>query len=345
MPEIYIKNITCLVDRNGAKERALPLLKRVASLVKPIMRKHNWCLPVLSEFFPDDPNLLDINQGQQIMLRLRYHNSPDALYDIEDVVQVMLHELTHNVYGEHDDKFDALLRVLQKEYDDLRRSGYAGEGFFSEGQRLGGGFYNLPPHAARAQALEAAEQRRRAAAVLGQGGQLGGPGYQPSTRFGLREQAAQAAERRALYNETCTSGSPAARRAAAEAAQQRTYIDMIDLTGEPNDAGPPTAQQPTSKSNAWECPRCTLYNPATAVRCLACDGPVPMTGTWACEVCTLENSTAAAQCAVCETPRKAMPPPQQVPDQPDWTCAYCGEPNMPHEFWLCRRCGRMKTQS
>lgn len=40
------------------EERALPLLQRVASLVKPIMRKHGWTLPLLTEFFPKEDNLV-----------------------------------------------------------------------------------------------------------------------------------------------------------------------------------------------------------------------------------------------------------------------------------------------
>ena len=57
MPDIFVKSFTHLKDRPNAN-RALPLLQRVASLVKPIMRKHGWVLPVLSEFFPESPNLL-----------------------------------------------------------------------------------------------------------------------------------------------------------------------------------------------------------------------------------------------------------------------------------------------
>lgn len=41
-------------------EKALATLQRVASLVKPIMRKHGWTLPVLAEFYPGNPAL----QGQ-----------------------------------------------------------------------------------------------------------------------------------------------------------------------------------------------------------------------------------------------------------------------------------------
>lgn len=39
-------------------DQALTLLQKIASRVKPIMRKHSWRLPVLAEFFPDDPGLI-----------------------------------------------------------------------------------------------------------------------------------------------------------------------------------------------------------------------------------------------------------------------------------------------
>jgi len=57
MSETFIQSFTHLKDRPNA-DRALHILKKVASLVKPIMRKHGWVLPVLAEFFPDSPNLL-----------------------------------------------------------------------------------------------------------------------------------------------------------------------------------------------------------------------------------------------------------------------------------------------
>jgi len=57
MSDIFVQSFTHLKDRYNADE-ALFLLKRIASLVKPIMRKRNWVLPVLAEFFPDHPALL-----------------------------------------------------------------------------------------------------------------------------------------------------------------------------------------------------------------------------------------------------------------------------------------------
>lgn len=57
MSETLVKLHTHLKDRPNA-DRALHMLQRVASLVKPVMKKHKWVLPVLSEFFPESPNLL-----------------------------------------------------------------------------------------------------------------------------------------------------------------------------------------------------------------------------------------------------------------------------------------------
>ena len=57
MPDVFVQSFTHLKDKPNA-DQALKLLQRTASLVKPIMRKHGWVLPVLSEFFPENPNLL-----------------------------------------------------------------------------------------------------------------------------------------------------------------------------------------------------------------------------------------------------------------------------------------------
>ena len=133
--------------------------------------------------------------GQQILVRLRPHFDPDAFLPEDDVLYTMLHEvskrplpppsllvsprilspqLTHNVHGPHDDSFYKYLAGLESEYEDLKRSGYSGEGFHSPGIRLGvGASHNLPPHLARLKALEAAEKRRRAG-DSGGGRRLGG---------------------------------------------------------------------------------------------------------------------------------------------------------------------------
>lgn len=72
------------------------------------------------------------------------------------------------------------------------RSGYAGEGFFTPGHRLGAGVsHDLPPYLARLKALEAAEKRRRADGVVGGGGRLGGHRITALQGMNPRELAAQ----------------------------------------------------------------------------------------------------------------------------------------------------------
>ena len=129
-----------------------------------------------------DSQYLDVNAGQKILVRLRPAHSPDSFLNEEDVLHTTLHEvritcllthsdavphvlilqLTHNVHGPHDEKFYKLLSELEDEYEALKRSGYAGEGFHSKGRRIGEDVsHNVPPHIARARALEAAEKRRK----------------------------------------------------------------------------------------------------------------------------------------------------------------------------------------
>ena len=79
------------------------------------------------------------------------------------------------MHGPHDEKFYKFLSGLEEEYEALRKSGYSGEGFHSEGRRLGANVsHDVPPHIARQKALEAAEKRRKISVVLGGGGRLGG---------------------------------------------------------------------------------------------------------------------------------------------------------------------------
>lgn len=57
MTDTFVNSFTHLEDRYNAAQ-ALHMLKRIASLVKPIMKKRAWVLPLLSEFFPNNSKLL-----------------------------------------------------------------------------------------------------------------------------------------------------------------------------------------------------------------------------------------------------------------------------------------------
>ncbi|KAI0020074.1 WLM-domain-containing protein [Xylariomycetidae sp. FL0641] len=173
-------------------QEALHQLKKVASLVKPIMRARGWKVKQLTEFYPEQQNLLglNVNRGAKICLRLRYPADLHQFLPPEQVVDTMLHELAHIVHGPHNAKFQALWDQLRDEHESLAMKGYTGEGFLSEGHRLGG--RRIPMEEARRLARNAAEKRR--ALNTGSGQRLGGAAPRPGQD--IRRVIVDAVERR-----------------------------------------------------------------------------------------------------------------------------------------------------
>ncbi|CAK7568727.1 MAG: hypothetical protein SEPTF4163_006728 [Sporothrix epigloea] len=123
-------------------DNALHILRRVASLIKPLVRARQWKVRELAEFYPEQANLLglNINRGQKILLRLRYPGSDSSLFlPLDQIADTLLHELAHIVHGPHDAVFQALWDQLRDEHMALALKGFTGEAFLSEGRRLGGG--------------------------------------------------------------------------------------------------------------------------------------------------------------------------------------------------------------
>ena len=73
---------------------ALHMLRKIASLVKPIMRQRGWRVGTLTEFCPEERNLLglNINKGEKICLRLRHAGDERQFMPLEQVTDTMLHE-------------------------------------------------------------------------------------------------------------------------------------------------------------------------------------------------------------------------------------------------------------
>ncbi|SCV70863.1 BQ2448_3625 [Microbotryum intermedium] len=212
-----VLEFTVLKSQPKADE-ALQLLRKIHSLVKPIMKNHGWTLPKLVEFFPKQSNLLGVNcnGGEKICLRLRPANRPTSFYPMEDpenrlsyihishqLIGTMLHELTHNVHGPHDTQFFNYLDGLNKEFDALVTLGWSGEGFYGRGERVGvGRSHDVSMGEARELALRKAEERIRLGKLMGKGGRLGGDvGFTKGKTRG--EILAEAAERRAQANKAC----------------------------------------------------------------------------------------------------------------------------------------------
>ena len=156
-----------------------------------ILEQHRWSVGELKEMAPvghvgvSESCLmgLNVNAGQEILLRCRTDDWC-GLRPYHTLIEVLLHELTHNVHGDHDDAFKTLNSQLKREY---REHASARTGRTLEGAAIA---------APRAEAALATAPSGEA-----QGHVLGGDA--PDT-LDAREAAAQAA----LARVSCTARVP-----------------------------------------------------------------------------------------------------------------------------------------
>lgn len=165
------------------------------------MKLHGWYLPLLAEAFPQQKNLYgtpaispvvsagperlkaflpltgyNVNGGKEIHLRLRPPFDDKSFLPLEDsLIPTMLHELTHNHRGPHDEIFFSFLEKLTDELAAYQKHGFFG--FAGRGQRLGAGLRaplgGEDVRAARIKHLQRVERMRK---LLEKGGRLGGEG-------------------------------------------------------------------------------------------------------------------------------------------------------------------------
>lgn len=192
------------------EKEALVMLRKAASIVKPIMRKRGWKIGTLAEFLPDEPQLLglNINRTERILIRLRYHHDSRQFLPMEQITDTLLHELSHIIWGPHDHNFNNLWNELRDEHQSLLAKGYTGEGFLSAGNKLGG--KRIPLEEMRRQARIAAEKRKATTNANTGGHRLGGD--RVSRDVDMRKVIADAATRRNSIIQGCASGSDAAGR-------------------------------------------------------------------------------------------------------------------------------------
>lgn len=222
---------------------ALDLLVKVGQAVAPLMAHHGWHVPLLTEMRPRQQNLLglNVNRGQKICLRLRPGAGPgkriagvprdtpdplpeglDAFLDLKSLVQTMLHELTHIVWGPHDQVFWSTLQRLSDEHDSLKRAGSTAVSFTEPGQRLGSGGRTLG-------AAPPAQPTARADGVR-LGGNIGPNG---SVRAPSSELAAAAALKRIQQAGSCPESDDVAREveSAAEQEEAKQGVEVIIVSG------------------------------------------------------------------------------------------------------------------
>lgn len=104
---------------------AAALLKRLAEdpAIVHIMEQHKFSVGLLTELAPHEhPELLGLNKnaGEAILLRLRTDRY-DGFRLYAEVRRVLCHELTHNVWGDHDDNFKTLNSRLNREVAEYER--------------------------------------------------------------------------------------------------------------------------------------------------------------------------------------------------------------------------------
>ncbi|KAI0036212.1 WLM domain-containing protein [Vararia minispora EC-137] len=98
---------------------ALSMLRRLSSdpAIQHVMNVHRFSVGLLTELAPHEaPNLLglNVNAGQAIKLRLRTDRY-DGFRNYKEIRRVLCHELTHNIWSDHDDNFKELNSCLNRE--------------------------------------------------------------------------------------------------------------------------------------------------------------------------------------------------------------------------------------
>lgn len=103
------------------------------------MKENVLKVGTLAEFYPRQSNLLglNVNMGQKILLRLRSPHNECSFLSREQVMQTMIHELTHNLIGPHNNKFHKQMKSWCDRQYIIDTLGLK-ETFLGVGKRLGG---------------------------------------------------------------------------------------------------------------------------------------------------------------------------------------------------------------
>ncbi|KAH9930209.1 WLM domain-containing protein [Fomitopsis serialis] len=109
---------------------ARALLTRLANdpAIRHVMQRHHLAVDLLTELAPhEQPHLLglNVNAGQAIKLRLRTDRY-DGFRLYSEVRKVLCHELTHNVWQDHDNNFKEMNSQLNREVAEFERAATEG---------------------------------------------------------------------------------------------------------------------------------------------------------------------------------------------------------------------------
>ena len=82
--DILIYKIQHLTQFKNSDDGARTL-ERIANIMKPLLREHNWKVGMLAEFLPIEAGLLGLNtgMGHTIHVRMRHHSDPNQFLPFE----------------------------------------------------------------------------------------------------------------------------------------------------------------------------------------------------------------------------------------------------------------------
>ncbi|KAI8644151.1 WLM domain-containing protein [Parasitella parasitica] len=263
------------------------------------------------------PQGMNVNRGWKINLRLRPHHDETQFLEYEDILGTLLHEMAHIVRGPHDEKFYQLLDELKQETEILISSGYRGEGFYSDGNKLGS--RSVPRHLSNEIAAKAAEKRLQTAKIMlpADGIRLGGSHIKNMTPSQLAARAAQKRQSDKVWcggsveQESSPSSSAASSPAVSsplsgnnQGPKRRLSLNIPKIM-EAQSKKKRTADSHTSNQDGWACPACTFLNGPITLACQICQTERPYDvivegDYWSCPQCTLENEKKWSTCVACQ---------------------------------------------
>ncbi|KAF9913053.1 hypothetical protein EC991_005921 [Linnemannia zychae] len=194
----YTFGPTQVLPQFHEQEKARAVLERLKNDkgIIGIMKLHKWQVGALIELSPAEKTILGYNRnkGELIALRLRTDDL-EGFRHYDAVRKVLLHELAHNVWSEHDDNFHALNRQLNKEVQQLDWTAQGGSrvssgDFFDPSNGLQGYHDDLEDHAIDGQSWKGGSY------VLG-----GGASRRGMEALTTRELVARAAQLRQIESE------------------------------------------------------------------------------------------------------------------------------------------------
>eukprot|EP01023_Acetabularia_acetabulum_P045179 TRINITY_DN4575_c0_g2_i2.p1 TRINITY_DN4575_c0_g2~~TRINITY_DN4575_c0_g2_i2.p1 ORF type:complete len:281 (+),score=42.24 TRINITY_DN4575_c0_g2_i2:364-1206(+) len=257
------------LKRQKNKDEALEVLKKLACAVKEIMKRYNWSVGLLKEFYPRNTRLLGQNVNREtICIRLRNSYDPDSFLNWENVLKTMLHELVHMRITPHNVAFYKLLDQLWDEQENDERRGliHYGGNFSGKSYKLGDGNnsqgvqnynQNVPPN--RSLILQAAENRQKSSQLQNHGGRkLGGSYIKGAIRKPKRDVLADAAERRQRDEARCGTTENS-----FNVGEDSIEIIEIEDGRDENNA----------QDLQWSCTSCTYLNHIVMEVCEMCEQP------------------------------------------------------------------------